>query len=440
MDGHDGRAPARSRRRWRSTAIATGAVVALGVASAPAAALIVPEPNPDMVAQAIINDPGTLDLAGTDWQELATTPLVAPGDPFPAAVSSAALGGFPTAAPSFGILSTGDVALVDTPNNSSSTGAQLIEQVSDGDASDKTDNGTAAHGDTDNDVTVLRMAVNVPPAANCVSLDYRFLTDEFPEYVNETYNDAFIAEIDNLSWTTSNDVISHTGDFATTPAGQPVSVDGVGGVAMNAEEAVGTTFDGATGRVTTKNPITPGPHNIYLSVFDQGDEILDSVVFLDRLAFLNESPSTCKPPEVPVIVPPPPAPPTPGPPPPPPPPNDFTVPGGSVTFGNGSATITVNVPGPGVVTATDASAAAASRVATAAAKKKKLLIKPARAVAKKAGPVKLRIKPTKAGKKILRKTKKLKVRLAITFTPTGGSSHTEVSKLTIKVKKHRHKK
>jgi hypothetical protein len=438
MDGQDGHVPARSRRRWRSTAIAAGAIAALGVASAPAAAAIVPEPDPVAVAQAIINDPTTLVPAGTGWQERATALPVAPGDLFPAAVSSAPLGGFPTAAPSFGILSTGDVTLVDTPNDAPNSGAALTEEADDG-TLDKTDNGPL-HGDTDNDVTVLRIAVNVPAGANCVSLDYRFLTDEYPEFVNSTYNDAFVAEIDNLSWTTSNDVISHTGDFATTPAGEPVSVDGVGGVAMTAEEAVGTTFDGATGRVTTKNPIAPGPHNIYLSVFDQGDEIFDSIVMLDRLAFLNESPATCKPPEVPVIVPPPPPPPTPGPPPPPPPPNDFTVPGGSVTFGNGSATITVNVPGPGVVTATDASSAAASRVATAAAKKKKLLIKPARAVAKKAGPVKLRIKPTKAGKKILRNKKKLKVRVAITFTPTGGTARTEVSKLTIKVKKHRHKK
>ena len=438
MDAQDGRT--RARCRGRCAAIAAGAVVALGVASSPAAAVIVPEPNPDTVAQAIINDPATLDLAGTDWQELATTPPAVAADPFPAAVSSLALGGFPTAATSFGILSTGDVALVDTPNDSESTGAALAEVVDDGDATDKTDNG-ALHGDTDNDVTVLRMAVNVPPGANCISLDYRFLTDEFPEYVNETYNDAFIAEIDNLTWSTSNDVISHTGDFATTPAGEPVSVDGVGGAAMTAEDAAGTTFDGATGRVTTKNPITPGAHNIYLSVFDQGDEIFDSVVLLDRLAFLNESPATCKPPEVPAIVPPPPPPPSPlpGPPAPLPPPNDFTVPGSSVIFGNGSATVIVNVPGPGVVTATDASAGVATRVATAAAKKKKLLIKPARAVATKAGPVKLKIKPTKAGKKILRKKKKLKVSLAITFTPTGGSPHTEVTKLTIKVKKHRKK-
>ena len=57
-----------------------------------------------------------------------------------------------------------------------------------------------------------------------------------------------------------------------------MSINGVGGVAATAEEAIGTTFDGATGRVTTKNPITPGAHTIFLSIFDQGDQIYDSVV------------------------------------------------------------------------------------------------------------------------------------------------------------------
>jgi hypothetical protein len=443
MHAQDG--PGRVKRRCAAAA-AVGALAALG-ASAPAQAVIVPEYDPDAVAQAIVHDPATLNAATTDWQELATPvpvptpPPTGPHVPFPAAVSSAALGGFPTSPASFAILTTGDVAIVDTPNDAGDEGEGLLEDPPDSDFSDRSDNGPL-HGDTDNDVTVLKLGVTVPAGMNCVSLDYRFLSDEFPEFVGSQFNDAFVAEIDPPggapAWSTSGSVISHVGDFATAPSGEPVSINGVGGVAATVEEAFGTTFDGATGRVTTKNPITPGPHLIFLSIFDQGDEVWDAAVMLDRLAFLNESPATCKPPEVPVIVPPPPAPPAPpGPPAPPPPPNDFTVPGGSVTFRNGSATITVNVPGPGVVTASQAPAGSASR-ATAAAAKKKKLIKPARVVAKKAGPVKLKIKPTKAGKKVLRNKKKLKVRLAITFTPTGGSPRTEVSRLTIKVKKKRH--
>jgi hypothetical protein len=185
--------------------------------------------------------------------------------------------------------------------------------------------------------------------------------------------------------------------------------------------------------VTTKTPITPGAHTIFLSIFDQGDSIYDSVVMLDRLAFITEDPSTCKPPEVPVIVPPP-APPGPAPfVPAPLPPNDINVPGGSVTFSNGAVTLTVTVPGPGTLNAAQAPAAGAARASIAAKKKK--LIKPAKKTVAKAGKVKLKIKLTKAGKKQLKKNKKLKVRVAITFTPTGGSPNTEVAKITIKKKK-----
>ena len=158
---------------------------------------------------------------------------------------------------------------------------------------------------------------------------------------------------------------------------------------------------------------------------------------LDRLGFIAEDPSTCKPPEVPVS--------DPGPDPRsrrrpdprrrPPPVNDITVPGGSVTFSNGTFTLPVTVPGPGTLGAAQAPAATTSR-ATAAAKKKKL-VKPVTKTVTKTGTsvVKLKMKLTKKGKKVLRKKGKLKVRLAITFTPTGGTANTEVTKITIKKKK-----
>jgi hypothetical protein len=431
MDGQDGHVPARSRRRRRSTAIAAGAIVALGVASAPAAAAptITPTNDPAVIAGAILDDPGR--LTGAEFTTRPTdgvnpAPTAATFTPEPATL----FGGFPLSGVDAGLLTSGDAAQIagdrSTQSDVTWTDDPALETL----------RGASVH-----DATTLRIDVDVPAGNNCLALSYRFLSEEFPEFVGSRFNDAFIAELDNSTWTTDLEAnLAVPDDFATKAGGKPVSVNGVGPTSVTEAEAAGTVYDAATGLVTTKTPVTPGAHHVFLSIFDQSDHIYDSSVMLDRLAFLNESPATCKPPEVPVIVPPPPPPPAPGPPPPPPPPNDFTVPGGSVTFGNGSATVTVNVPGPGVVTATDASSAAASRVATAAAKKKKPLIKPARAVAKKAGPVKLRIKPTKAGRKILRNKKKLKVRLAITFTPTGGSPRTEVSRLTIKVKKHRHKK
>jgi hypothetical protein len=410
-------------RRLALLAAATACSAATLVASAPAA--VVPKDSADEIAQAIIDNPAVLDLATTDWFQ---RPLENDPDPpfgtrlaVTGAVADAPLDGFPTSGSTFGILTTGDPTIVDLPNNGSGDGKSVEAQ----------DNGDV-RGDTDHDTTVLKIGVNVPAGANCVSLDYRFLSEEFPEFVGTSFNDAFIGELDTTQWSTSGSTISKPGDFATNTGGAPVSINGVGPVAVTAAEAAGTTYDAATGRVNTKTVIAPGAHVVFLSIFDQGDAIYDSAVFLDRLAFITESPSTCRPPEVPA-----PAPPPPPPGPPPPPSNVFTV-GSSITFGaNGTATVTVVVPGPGVVTASDGSASAASVRARIAAKKKKALIATTKVIATKAGPVKVKIKPSKAGKKILRRKGRLRVKVRLTFTPTNGVARSQVKSVTLKIKKKR---
>ncbi len=55
--------------------------------------------------------------------------------------------------------------------------------------------------------------------------------------------------------------------------------------------------------------------------------------------------------------------------------------------------------------------------------------------ARKAGPVKLTIKPTKAGKKVLRRKGKLTARMRFTFKPTGGTAKSTIKKVTIKRKR-----
>ena len=44
----------------------------------------------------------------------------------------------------------------------------------------------------------------------------------------------------------------------------------------------GTAYDGSTGVLEVRSPITPGVHQLYLSIFDANDEILDSGAFVDR--------------------------------------------------------------------------------------------------------------------------------------------------------------
>ena len=53
---------------------------------------------------------------------------------------------------------------------------------------------------------------------------------------------------------------------------------------MTVGEAAGTTYDGATPILTAQTPVTPGDHSVYFSIFDAGDRIYDSAVFLDGLS------------------------------------------------------------------------------------------------------------------------------------------------------------
>ena len=59
-------------------------------------------------------------------------------------------------------------------------------------------------GDSDRDVSVLRLRAPVSPSDNCLSFEFRFLSEEFPEFVNAGFNDAFIAELRASNWTTDS--------------------------------------------------------------------------------------------------------------------------------------------------------------------------------------------------------------------------------------------
>ena len=91
-----------------------------------------------------------------------------------------------------------------------------------------------------------------------VGMDFRFLSEEFSEYVDSQYNDAFIAEIDNSTWTTSGSTITAPGNFAFDPDGNPISINAAGVTSMKEEFAAGTTYDGATPILSAAVPIRPG--------------------------------------------------------------------------------------------------------------------------------------------------------------------------------------
>jgi hypothetical protein len=187
-----------------------------------------------------------------------------------AGISTKRLAGFPLSGKSFLILGNGNVLLADNRDLADDTGRNA--------------GGPTIRGARD--VTIFRINLRVPKKANCLSIRFRFLTEEFPEFVGQEFNDGFIAELDDTTWdtnTTGSPKISAPRNFAFDTKGHLISVNGAGDATVSAARAKGTTYDGATRRLRASIRITPGKHKLYLSIFDQGDRQYDSAVFLDRL-------------------------------------------------------------------------------------------------------------------------------------------------------------
>ncbi|WP_192498746.1 cell wall-binding repeat-containing protein [Ornithinimicrobium pratense] len=255
-----------SNRERAHEAGQTASPTALGTAEAtPATALA--------VAQALAADTALVTGAAFETIPLADGQNVSAG-------TSTALSGFPVSGSSFGVLSTGLLENVPHPGTfaSSSLG------------------GTAVRGDTDRDVTVLRVDMDVPAGANCLSFDFKFLSEEYPNYVGSQFNDAFVAELNESTWTTESTEIVAPDNFAFDQDGEVVSINSTGLGGMTPENGEGTAFDGgafdddspdlngaSTVRLAASTQVSPGTNTLYLSIFDQGDQILDSAVFLDNL-------------------------------------------------------------------------------------------------------------------------------------------------------------
>ena len=259
--------------RVRATSLLLFASMAVAAFAAPQAmGAITGTNNAATLAGAL----STVPVTGSSLDQTPTVP------PYPNATSDSALSGFPTNGPTFTILTTGNSALADQPNDSESDGASGgYNSPNRGDA---------------NDPTTLGVSFNVPAGSNCLNFDYKFFSEEFPEFVGSSFNDRFIAELDQTNWIAAGSSSTSPLDFAAK--GTQVSINSIGPTAVSSANAAGTTYDSASAQVTTKTPVTPGAHTLYLSIFDASDHIYDSAVFVDNLRFTNEDKVKCQPPDI----------------------------------------------------------------------------------------------------------------------------------------------
>jgi uncharacterized repeat protein (TIGR01451 family) len=130
-------------------------------------------------------------------------------------------------------------------------------------------------GGTAADTVYLTLRFLVPDGATTLSFDFRFMSEEYPEYVGTQFNDFFYA-------------------YLTDPTGtHQVAFDDNGHI-INVNNnffnpniyPVGTVFDGSTKRLTTTVDVNEGEVvSLQFVVGDIGDGIYDTAVFLDNVRF-----------------------------------------------------------------------------------------------------------------------------------------------------------
>lgn len=251
-------------RRLRAGLLAIAAITAF---TATPAIAITPSTNAADLAGALSSQPGL--VTGASF-------AVGPAGANAAGTSTAAGVFFPTDGTTFAALTTGDVANANPPNDAPNKGTDL---------------GTTARNV--NDLTILKVDVNVPANANCIGFDFAFYSEEFPEFVGTQFNDAFVAELDTNDWTYNGTtrVITAPNNFAFDEQQRAITVN----TALASPQATGLQYDGSTQLIRARKQVTPGAHSLYFTIYDAGDNVWDSAVFLDNLRAANIPAAQCQP-------------------------------------------------------------------------------------------------------------------------------------------------
>jgi hypothetical protein len=193
----------------------------------------------------------------------------------PAAISTSKLVGFPRAGKSYGVLSTGDATMLDDVNE--------VEDLSH-------DNGGPVFRGGAMDAVVLRVDLRVPRRARCLSFSFRYLSEEYDEFIDTEFNDGFLAEMRRSTWRTSatDPRVNAPRNIAFDRQRTPITVNSTGDFSVTPERAASTTYDGGTRRLRASRKLTKSDRRkrrarVFFSVFDQGDREYDSSVVIDRL-------------------------------------------------------------------------------------------------------------------------------------------------------------
>jgi hypothetical protein len=138
-----------------------------------------------------------------------------------------------------------------------------------------------------NDYSEVTFQLKVPANANAFSFDFTFMSAEFPEYVCTSFDDTFLAVLESQAFS-GNVSFDSLGNRVSINVGFFDVCDPTLDAACTGDaDLVGTGYEGleggGTGWLTTTAPVVPNEKiTLSLSVFDEGDHILDSAVILDN--------------------------------------------------------------------------------------------------------------------------------------------------------------
>ena len=240
MSGTHRRVTRRAKLSKGATAALAGLLAVVGIVAttaAPASAAVTAAPNTAAGATTIAT---AMSAAG--FQRTGASFSTVPASSTVNGTSNTAIGGFPSPSGPFGILTTGSVSNV-LGSQSTLSDVRINDNLT-------------VRGNSARDTTVLKIDFTAPTGTNCLSMDFKFLSEEFPEYVGQQFNDGFVAELDSTTWTanqTTNDAtITAPNSFAKDSSGNVVSVNSTGIGGLSAANASGTVYDGRSEEHTSE--------------------------------------------------------------------------------------------------------------------------------------------------------------------------------------------